>query len=207
LIALIAGVGLYKLWRLCVGAGAGGMAAFFAFVTVCVPMRYAVRDLPQYFWERSLIRLSYLLNVPPYDSREAMDQELGYVADYNLSADRAVALEVRSRTRSDEPVFVWGFEPVVYWLAEREPASRFIYNVPQRCPWEAKHARQLLMRDLSKRTPSIIVLQRRDVFPSVTGNELDSKDSIESFPEFERFLSRYRLLRKIEDFEIYARAR
>jgi hypothetical protein len=102
LIALLAGLGFSKLWKRCLFGGMGGPLAFFSFVAVCVPMRYAVRDLPQFFWERAQIRFSYLLRIPPYDSREAMDRELSYVADYNLSADRAVALEVRSHTGSND---------------------------------------------------------------------------------------------------------
>jgi hypothetical protein len=103
-------------------------------------------------------------------------------------------------------VFVWGFEPVIYWLSEREPASRFIYNVPQRCPWEEQAARRLLMQDLAHNPPSLVVVQSRDVFPSVTGNGLDSKDSLPDFPELRLYIEEgYTHVRKIEDFEIYAR--
>jgi hypothetical protein len=208
LISLLAGLGFYKLWKRCLFGGMGGPLAFFSFVAVCVPMRYAVRDLPQFFWERAQIRFSYLLRIPPFDSLEAMDRELSYVADYNLSADRDVALEVRSRTSSNDKVFVWGFEPAVYWLAEREPATRFIYNVAQRSPWQAGYARQELMRDLSRNTPAMIVVQARDVFPSVTGNALDSRDSLPAFPELDRLLaSKYVFRKSIEDFDIYALAR
>jgi hypothetical protein len=208
LIALLAGLGFSKLWKRCLFGGMGGPLAFFSFVAVCVPMRYAVRDLPQFFWERAQIRFSYLLRIPPYDSREAMDRELSYVADYNLSADRAVALEVRSHTGSNDSVFVWGFEPAVYWLSERQPSSRFIYNVPQRSPWQAKYARRELMRDLTRDTPATIVVQTRDVFPSVTGNALDSRDSLPSFPELDEFISsKYVFRKRLEDFDIYALAR
>ncbi len=208
LISLLAGLGFHKLWKRCLFGGMGGPLAFFSFVAVCVPMRYAVRDLPQFFWERAQIRFSYLLRIPPFDSREAMDRELSYVADYNLSADRDVALEVRSRTSSNDKVFVWGFEPAVYWLAEREPATRFIYNVAQRSPWQAGYARQELMRDLARNTPAMIVVQARDVFPSVTGNALDSRDSLPAFPELDRLLaSKYVFRKSIEDFDIYALAR
>jgi hypothetical protein len=135
LIAFIAGLGLYKLFRRCLGGGVGGMVAYVLFILVAVAMRTAARDLPQDFWDRSAIRLQYLLRVPPYDSREAVDEELASVADVSLTADRAVARELRSRTSEGAPVFVWGFEPVVYWLADRPPASRFVYNVPQRTSW------------------------------------------------------------------------
>ena len=208
LIALLAGLGLYKLWRRCLTGGTGAVIAFFAFVAVAVPMRYAVRDLPQFFAARSWIRFQYLLRMPPYQSRDAMDQELSYVADYNLSADRRVAQAVRARTRPNEAVFIWGFEPAVYWLAERRPASRFIYNVAQRSPWQSEHARTLLMQDLKRDPPALIVVQSEDVFSFVTGNNLDSRDALPGFPALHRLIEEnYTLSTRIEDFELYVRRR
>ncbi len=207
LVAFLAGLGLYKLWKRCLAGGLGGPLAFFSFVAVCVPMRYAVRDLPQFFVERAQMRFAYLLRLSPFDTREAMDKELSYVADYSLSADRAVARDVRRLTRPKDAVFVWGFEPAIYWLAEREPATRFIYNVAQRSPWQASYARRELMRDLKAKPPAMIVVQSRDVFPSVTGNALDSRDSLPSFPELDALIANgYAFAHRIEDFDLYVRA-
>jgi len=204
LIAFLAGLGLYKLFRRCLAGGPGGVLAFVAFVAACVAMRQAVGDLPQDFWERSAMRMKYLLRVAPYDRRETLDAELATVADVNLVADRSVALELRSRTRGTAPVFVWGFEPVIYWLAGREPASRFIYDVPQRTPWQRDRARHDMMQDLALHPPAAIVVQRNDVFPMVTGDTLDSRRALATFPEFERLLdTRYELATTIEDFDVF----
>jgi hypothetical protein len=206
LVMFVAGLGLYKLWRRCLGGGVGGALAFAAFVGVCIAMRQAIGDLPQDFWERSAIRYRYLFRMAPYERRETLDQELGYVADYNLAADRSVALELRSRTRAGAPIFVWGFEPVVYWLAERPPASRFIYDVPQRSSWERARARFDLLRDLRAHPPAAIVVQRNDVFPVVTGNTLDSRGELPNFRELKTLVDEgYELTTTIEDFEIYLR--
>lgn len=206
LVAMLAGLGLYKLWRRCLMGGIGGVIAFASFLVVAVPMRYAVRDLPQLFWDRCWIRLHYLLRVSPYDTREAMDQELGRVADYDLSADREVARTLRERTRLDDRIFVWGFEPVIYWLADREPASRFIYNVPQRTAWEQEYARSELMKDLRVSEPAAVVVQKNDVFPFVTGRALDSKGELLEFQPLARLIRRqYSYLGRVEDFEIYLR--
>jgi hypothetical protein len=204
LIAFIAGLGLYKLWRRCLAGGAGGVAAFVGFVAVCIAMREAARDLPQGFWHRAEIRLHYLVRAAPYATREEMDRELAYVADYNLDADRQVALEIMSKTASDEPVFIWGFEPVIYWLADRKPSSRFIYDVPQRTDWQQEYARKELLRDLHERPPTVFVVQRNDVFPSVTGRTSDSKVDLLAFPELLFWLEeRYDRGKTIEDFELY----
>ncbi|HWZ87501.1 MAG TPA: hypothetical protein VNW92_01590, partial [Polyangiaceae bacterium] len=206
LIGFLAGLGLYKLWRRCVTGGLGGALAFASFVVIATDMRAATRDLPQYFRERAWLRLKYALRIPPYTSREALDRECSYVADYNLSADRDVALEVRSRTSSADPIFIWGFEPVIYWLSQRAPSSRFIYDVPQRTEWQRGYARAELLRDLNKRPPALIIVQHNDVFPAVTGHLLDSHDDLAGFPELSHVVEHdYELVKRIEDFDLYQR--
>jgi hypothetical protein len=206
LVMFVAGLGLYKLFRRCLAGGLGGALAFAAFFGVCIAMRQAVGDLPQDFWERSAMRLRYLFRMAPYERRETLDEQLGYVADYNLAADRAVARELRAKTPPGAPVFVWGFEPVIYWLAERPPASRFIYNVPQRTSWERARARADLLRDLRAHPPAAIVVQRNDVFGAVTGNNLDSRDELPNFVELKALVdARYEVVQSVEDFDIYLR--
>lgn len=204
LIAFLGGLGLYKLWRRCLAGGTGGVLAFMAFITVCVAMRQAVTDLPQDFWERCGIRARYLFS--SQKDRDELETQLGSVADVNLSADRAVARELRSRTRSGATVLVWGFEPVIYWLADRKPATRFIYDVPQRTSWERETARAELMKDLRANVPAAIVVQRNDVFPMVTGNTLDSARELKAFPALNALvMSDYELVTTIEDFDLYLR--
>jgi hypothetical protein len=206
LIGFLAGLGLYKLWRRCLAGGFGGVLAFASFVVIATDMRAATRDLPQYFRERAWMRLEYALRIPPFTSRAALDRECSYVADYNLSADREVSLEVRSRTSSADRIFVWGFEPVIYWLAERQPSSRFIYDVPQRTEWQRGYARAELMRDLVKHPPAMIIVQHNDVFPAVTGHVIDSHDELSGFPELAHVIEDdYEYLKRIEDFDLYQR--
>jgi hypothetical protein len=206
LVAFMAGIGLYKLFRRCLVAGPGSLLALVAFVLVAIDMRDGARDLPQYFSDRVQMRLAFLTRQAPFLSRADLDRELSYVADYNLDADRAVALEIRSRTSSSDPVFIWGFEPSTYFLAERPLASRFIYDVPQRTPWQRDFSRRELLKDLSVNRPKVIVVQRRDVFPSVTGSPLDSRDELPNFPELQSLIdTQYRLVKEIEDFQIFER--
>jgi len=207
LIACVTGLGLYKLWRRCVTGGFVGFIAFGSFVLLLTDMRAATRDLPQYFRDRAEMRLKYAFRRAPYFTREDLDRDCSYVADYNLNADRDVALEVRSRTSSADPIFIWGFEPSIYWLAQRPLASRFIYNVPQRSEWQRAYARAELMRDLQKNKPTIFIVEHNDVFPSVTGHILDSQGELRAFPELQQFvLADYELVKQIEDFDIYQRS-
>jgi len=207
MISLLAGIGIFKLFRRCLVAGPGSLLALAAFVLVVIDMRDAVNDLPQGFRERLGIRLAFLLRQGPHRSRADLDRELSYVADYNLEADRQVALDIRSRTSSSDPIFIWGFEPSTYFLAERPLASRWTYDVPQRTPWQRDYSRRELLKDLSVNRPKVIVVERRDVFPSVTGSPLDSRDELPNFPELKALIdNQYRKVREIEDFEIYERS-
>ena len=150
--------------------------------------------------------MEYLLGLSNLRSREALDQELYRVADYNLGANRRVAQEVATRTEENEPIFVWGFEPSIYWMSHRAASSRFIYNVPQRAQWQREHARNVLSRDLARRPPAIVVVQHRDVFPMVTGGYLDSAEALDEFDDLQRLIAaRYELAATIEDFEVYER--
>jgi len=188
-------------------AGPGSILALASFVLVAISMRDGARDLPQGFWVRTQMRLSFLLRQAPFQSRVDLDRELSYVADYNLDADRQLSLDIRSRTSSSDPIFIWGFEPSTYFLAERPLASRWLYSVPQRTPWQRAYSRRELLKDLSLNRPKVIVVERRDVFPSVTGSPLDSRDELPNFPELKSLIdNQYRKVREIEDFEIYERS-
>ena len=148
----------------------------------------------------------YVLGLSTIKSRELLDRELYYVADYNLDADRRVARELEHRTAPNAAVYVWGFEPAIYWFSGRLPASRFVYNVPQRVTWEQGFARRELLRDLNRRPPEAIIVQHNDVFNMVTGNGEDSHDALPEFPElFALVEDRYDKVTSVEDFDLYLR--
>lgn len=204
LLACLAGVGFYRLWRrFCLDSTLAAFAFALLLVALAV-LRLPVRDVPHGFWARSATRLHYLLGAGRVITREELDRDLYYVADYNLDADRKLAGELRRTLPQHATVYVWGFEPLVYWQGEFTPASRFIYNVPQRALWQADVARRLLLEDLGRHPPAAVVVQHADVFPFVTGNTLGSGDSLALFPELESWLhDRYRFSHRLEDFEIW----
>jgi hypothetical protein len=99
---------------------------------------------------------------------------------------------------------VWGFEPAVYWFSRRHPASRYLYDVPQRAAWQRDRARTELLDDLGARPPAAVVVQHGDYFKYVTGDDLDSHGALATFPELTRLLDdRYRLTETVGDLDIY----
>ena len=111
---------------------------------------------------------------------------------------------MRARLGPEETAFIWGFEPMIYDMAERRPATRFIYDVPQRVAWYRDEARATLMSDLGAHPPKAIVVEHRDVFPAVTGDAIDSADTLQKFPALASLLhEKYALETTIEDFDVY----
>ncbi|XYH95318.1 glycosyltransferase family 39 protein [Sorangium sp. So ce1128] len=201
LTAMLAALGLWKAWQRCVRLGAKAAAALVAALVATAFARSATKDVDEDYIDRCAERVA-LLAAGARDLGRL--DRLASVADVNAAANRAVAAWLRERVAPGRPVFVWGFEPVIYDLAERPPATRYLYNVPQRAAWARQEARDALMRDLAARSPAAIVVERRDVFPSVTGDALDSRDTLDGFPALAGLLEeRYELAVLIEDFEIY----
>jgi hypothetical protein len=203
-VSLVAGLGLYKGCRWLKGRSTAFAVIYLVAVVVLAAERVALRHNPGTFWERSASRLAYLVARVP--SREQLDAKLYHVSDYDLGLDRRAARDVARLAEPGDSVFVWGFEPAIYWLSARRPSSRFIYDVPQRVRWQRDVARRDLLADLRRDPPRVIVVQHGDVFDFVTGDKLDSAESLFDFPELETMIADdFRLVESVEDLDLYVR--
>jgi hypothetical protein len=199
--SMLAGWGAWKLWKHARKTSLG-IVLFGAALYVMGDARGATRDLDETFWMRSKHRLAAL--VDPSKRNETNDA-LYSVADVSAGANRRVAEWLMAHTDANAPVFIWGFEPEIYDLSRRRPATRYLYDVPQRVTW-AESSRDRLMSDLERTPPAVIVVEHRDVFPAVTGNNLDSADSLSVFPRLASYLRQgYVLAERIEDFDLYVK--
>jgi hypothetical protein len=197
--ALLAGWGFWKLW-LRARSSVPAVAMIGALLYVLGDARGATRDLEDTFQTRCRLRRTALFNP---SQRQEINDHLYSVADVNAGANRQVAAWLAEHTPEDAAVFVWGFEPVMYVASHRRPATRYVYNVAQRVAW-ATETREGLMRDLERTPPAAIVVEHRDVFPAVTGNNLDSADSLRGFPQLAALLrDGYWRVDTIEDFDLY----
>jgi hypothetical protein len=124
--------------------------------------------------------------------------------DFSLSADLEMADYLRKHTGPEETVFIWGYETLVYFLADRQPASRFVSHQPLASRWQMPGWREELLANLVARPPARILVLRNDAMPAVTGSTLDSAGLLREFPELDQFISRnYGLETEIEDFLVY----
>jgi 4-amino-4-deoxy-L-arabinose transferase-like glycosyltransferase len=199
--ALLAALGLHRAWDRYGRRSPRRAGLFLAFVVIAAFGRSATKDVPGSFLRRSFKRIA-LFTASPRD-QEAIDR-MASVADVNAIANRAAADFVRAKAPEGRAIFVWGFEPVIYDLADRPFSSRYIYNVAQRVAWAKAPAREVLMRDLAARPPAAIVVEHRDVFPMVTGDAIDSADTLHDFPALRGLIrDHYLLAGSIEDLDIY----
>ena len=183
-VSLLAAWGWWKIWT---------RARYFlvpALLTVVAA--YWLKDsrvIPPYdasLWDRNSLRFRLVFG--PNDDPLALLDHLHTAADVNAGDNRRASAWIAAHTRVDSSMFVWGFEPVIYDLAARAPATRYIYNVPERVPWGVKH-RRILMNDIRQRVPEIVIVEHNDIFPFVTGDYFDSARALTTFPELSRFLS------------------
>jgi hypothetical protein len=204
LTALLAGRGIERAYEELARFGLWGTAPLGAGLLAALVLRWPVPSFGNTFVERSQRRLELLTGPSDLAAWDA----LATVADVDAGQNRAVAEFVKTRTagQESEPIFVWGFECVIYDLAERPIASRFIYDVPQRAEWSKAPMEAELMRDLAARPPSVIVVEHHDVFPQVTGNNLDSAGALYRFTALSELLqNQYGYEKTIGDFDVYYR--
>jgi hypothetical protein len=190
LIALLAGFGWAKLWWTAAPRGTAAVTIFCVTAALSGLLCSSVADLPGTGWQRAHWRLHFLTQHHSDPSaRERLDAAIARVAGFDLSADREVATWIKGQTGPNDTALVWGFEPAIYWLSQRTPATRFIYNVPQRTAWQRQISQQRFMLDVRKNKPVVVVVQHADIFPGVTGGLGDSAADLLDFPEFAHWLS------------------
>jgi hypothetical protein len=199
--SLVAGLGAWKLWQRALARGWLGVFVFAALLSPVLFARSATRDTEADFIDRAFIRQRALLSG---QNMEELNGKLYSVADVSYAADQTVASFLRERVAPEELVYIWGFEPMIYDMSGRNAASRYIYDVPQRVAWYRDKARAELMADLARRPPRAVIVEHRDVFPAVTGDAIDSADTLRTFPALSSLVAdHYELATTIEDFDIY----
>jgi hypothetical protein len=184
LVALLAGWGLWKVVR------AGRRFAWGALVVAGLVLLLANAN-----HRGSAVPGDFFTRARKLDDGSARNAPL-----------RKVAAWVRGHTRDDDRIYVWGFEPLLYDLAGRRPASRFIYNAPQRAPWSRQPARDELMHELQASPPAVILVEHGDLHPGTAATEVDSATTLAGFTRLRALLDeRYVPSGRIDRFTVHLR--
>ncbi len=204
LTALLAALGIVKLLRWTSERGPIALGAACVVLAGFSILRAPVPNLASSLFGRASERFDLFVRGPMDLARR---DALASVADVSAGDNRAVAAYLKEHTPAGAPIFVWGFECIVYDLADRPIASRYIYNVPQRAIWSREPMQKALMPDILAAKPSAIVVEHGDVFPMVTGDNLDSARSLWNFPELRDLMDRqYDLAANVGHFDVYLRS-
>jgi hypothetical protein len=125
--------------------------------------------------------------------------------DYAFAQTRAVSEWLAREVPAGEPIFVWGFEPYVYFLSGRAPASRFLYDYPlmprfaSAVPW----FRPQLLDDLHRHPPAAFVVVAND--PNDI-EPIDSATQLRQWGELREFVrSGYHPVWQVGDFRCLLR--
>jgi dolichyl-phosphate-mannose-protein mannosyltransferase len=203
LTALLAAWGFWKLW-LRVSDRWYGAVAVAALIALLAAARSATIHVRDSFAERCRLRFVEWTDA---SQRLAVRDRLYTVFDYDAHDNRLVEGWIARETPPAATLFIWGFTPEIYVLADRRPANRFIYDVPQRAPWSRDAEREALMRELTAAPPDVILVEHEDVIPLVTGLGADSAYELRGFDALRALLaSRYRRVAYVKKFDVYRRA-
>jgi hypothetical protein len=129
-----------------------------------------------------------------------------YSGDFSFVADDWAAEYIRRHTRPSDPVYIWGFEPLTLFLANRRAPTRFVFAVPLVSRWTPPRWRAEFLRDLRAHPPVLFGVMRHDAIPHASGRTDDSTAQLEEFTELRDFLRRgYRRETTIEDLTLFRR--
>jgi len=113
---------------------------------------------------------------------------------------------VRERTRPGEAIEVWGYDPLLYLLAERPHASRFLYALPLMSDWAPPSWRDQFMAEMRADPPVYFIAQHGQGGPWIVGHTVDPADYIDWLPELRAWLNEtYELETRIGEFVLYRR--
>ena len=111
---------------------------------------------------------------------------------------------VKGNSDAGDAIYVWGFEPLIYYKSGRRCPTRFVTNMPQIAPWCPPAWREELIRDLRADPPTLVVVNRDDAVFPILYTRNDSEQSLADFPELTRFLTeRYISARDFHAFHVF----
>lgn len=127
--------------------------------------------------------------------------------DFSLRANLTLADYLRQTTLPTNTVYVWGYEPMIYFLARRPSVTRFLYNFPLIVNWQTGRFRDELVAEYTARPADVFIVEHDDATPWVTGHDKDSFETLMQFPALRDFVAEnYVADTRIGRFDVYRRA-
>lgn len=211
-LALLGAAGLRRLGAACRGRTVARLPAAPA-VAAASLLYLLVAHGAHWLWLQDGYRtLRYLQGRFTRDEYWVRFRETGAggKGDFNLMASARVADLARDRVPPDGRLLVFGFEPIVNWLARRPAPTRFSFDYPLTfTPRSARAARwrerwrDEFLADLRARPPEMVLLVDNDVSPL---EPVSSLRQANEWPEFRDWLrASYEQVGTLEDFYVLVR--
>jgi hypothetical protein len=126
--------------------------------------------------------------------------------DFSTADNLALIDYLTRETLACDRVYIWGFEPGVYFMSQRRPVSRFVYNFPMFAAYYRQSYRDEFMTALRADPPAVFVVQHDDRLPRIAGHNNDSAEVLAMFVQLKTFVeNRYRARAKVKRFDVYFR--
>jgi hypothetical protein len=101
---------------------------------------------------------------------------------------RQTAFYVRERTQPGDSIYVWGFDPAIYLLADRPTASRFLFSFPLMSDWTPPEWKVDFVQELARNRPVYFIVERGGTATWIVGYEIDMADYIGWYPTLHQWL-------------------
>ncbi len=113
---------------------------------------------------------------------------------------------LKENSSPEDRVFVWGTQPLIYFLSQRRPVTRFVSNLGVISPWGLPAWRRELVRDLEKSPPRFVAVVRKDSIPIISYTYQDSEQYLRDYPGLANFIAHgYQRVETFTDIVVYRR--
>lgn len=117
------------------------------------------------------------------------DYYAGFVGgEFRADESLAVVEYLRANGQAGAPLYVWGFRPEIYYLAQMPPATRFIFQFPLVGEWYPSEWQQQNVDVLWAALPPYVLVVRGDFMAWVTGKNADSNMLLQEYTELNNWL-------------------
>lgn len=121
------------------------------------------------------------------EDRAAYDARF-IAGEFNAGESRRTADYLRERVAVGDSLTIWGFRPEIYYLADLNPATRFMFQFPLVGAWYPAEWRQEHVAVLWAAMPPYALVLQADWMPWVTGIDADSNTLLQAYPALNDWL-------------------
>ena len=193
-------------WGLCIGALASALrrrlgSAALASAFMIAGLAWVISTTP--IWPRMAGHLRLLQANATIQEHHAIHP---MPVDFDIAATEDFAALLATHRAPGDSLFVWGYETMIYFLAEEPPRYRYPFAWPFVVDFHDGRYTPDLMARLAANPPRHVVIQNSDATPWVTGRPESSAEFLALFPELSSFFAaHYTPVAETEKFTLLER--